>query len=100
MLNAHPPFHAVRAVMPLPPHHLLLEFDTGEYRLRDLGDLVRRSEPLFSPLADWRFFRRVRVDDDGVTIVWPNGLDLDPACLYEASVPADVSVLVNTVPRH
>jgi hypothetical protein len=80
--------------MALRPHHLLLEFDTGEYRVRDLSDLVDRREPLFAPLNDWDFFRRVRVDDDGVTVIWPNGLDLDPGMLYAASVPVDVGALL------
>ena len=94
-MSAHPPFHSVRAVMPVPPHHLLLEFDTGEYRVRDLGDLASRSDPLFAPLADWEFFRRVRVDDDGVTVIWPNGLDLDPGVLYATSAPADIRALLS-----
>ncbi len=93
-METHPPFRAVRAVMPIRPHHLLLEFDAGEYRIRDLADLVGRAEPLFAPLSEWEYFRQVRVDDDGVTVVWPNGLDLDPAMLYAASVPANVAALV------
>lgn len=93
-MNAHPPFHSVQPVMPIRPHHLLLEFETGEYRIRDLRDLVVRREPLFAPLCDWEFFRRARVDDDGVTVVWPNGLDLDPGVLYAASLPVDVDVLL------
>ena len=98
-MGMHPPFHAVPAVMPIPPCHLLLEFDTGEYRVRDLAELVGRPEPLFSSLSDWAFFRQVRVDDDGVTVLWPNGLDLDPAFLYATSAPADVSVLVGDMGR-
>ena len=89
-LDRHPPFHAVVGVMPIPPCHLLLLFDTGEYKLVDLEDVVGHDGPLFLPLRRWDFFRRVQRDQDGVTVVWPNGLDLDPAMLYVAGTPVSL----------
>ena len=80
----HPPFHAVVGVLPLPSYSLLLLFDTNEYKLVDLTDLAEQDGPLFVPLRRWDFFRLVQRDHDGVTVVWPNGLDLDPAMLYAA----------------
>jgi hypothetical protein len=76
--------------MPIPPCHLLLLFDTGEYKLVDLEDVVGHDGPLFLPLRRWDFFRRVQRDQDGVTVVWPNGLDLDPAMLYVAGTPVSL----------
>ncbi|MDQ2760637.1 MAG: DUF2442 domain-containing protein [Actinomycetota bacterium] len=40
------------------------------------------------PLRDLEFFRRVRVDPELRTIVWPNGFDLDPDVLHGDHEPA------------
>ena len=89
-LDNHPPFHAVAGVMPIAPCTLLLLFDTGEYKLVSLDDLIEQDGPLFLPLRRWDFFRLVQRDQDGVTVVWPNGLDLDPAMLYAAGTPVSL----------
>ena len=34
------------------------------------------------PLRDLAYFRQVRVDPELRTVVWPNGLDLDPDVLH------------------
>jgi hypothetical protein len=38
---------------------------------------------LYGPLRDLELFRRVRVDPESGTLVWPNGADFDPATLYD-----------------
>lgn len=43
-----------------------------------------------APLQDPSFFARVSVDADAGTIVWPNGVDLDPDMLYAAAHGASV----------
>jgi hypothetical protein len=37
---------------------------------------------VFVPLQDVAFFRPVTVDPEARTLVWPNGVDLDPDVLY------------------
>lgn len=83
----HPPLHAITGVIPIDHGVLLLQFDWRELRIWDARTLLGRSEPLLAPLSDEGFFRAVAVDRDGETICWPNGLDFDPAVLYQESVP-------------
>ena len=40
---------------------------------------------MFRALQDPAFFAQVSVDHAAGTVVWPNGVDLDPDVLYEAA---------------
>jgi hypothetical protein len=37
---------------------------------------------VFAPLEDVAFFRQVAVDEEGGTLIWPNGVDFCPDVLY------------------
>lgn len=68
----------------LPPYGLRLVFDDGLVREIDLsGDLWGS---MFEPLKDPDYFGRVVVDHG--TVMWPNGLDLDPLVLHGDFEPA------------
>ena len=76
----------VTAVEVIPPHVLRLTFDDGLTRDVDLADELWG--PMFEPLKDPAFFAQVSVDHG--TVVWPNGVDLDPLVLhgdFEAANP-------------
>jgi uncharacterized protein DUF2442 len=77
----------ITAVTPLEGFVLRLEFDDGTTRHVDLeGDLWG---PVFVPLReDPKLFRKVRVDAELGTIVWPNGADMDPDVLHGDHSPA------------
>jgi hypothetical protein len=78
----------IRSVEPLDGFILRLSFDDGTKRDVDLeGELWGR---MFEPLrADPDLFRRVRVDEELGTIVWPNGADMDPDVLHGDFKPAE-----------
>ena len=79
----------ITTVEPLEGHNLRLAFSDGLIRDVDLSPLLHG--PLGEQLRDLAYFRRVRVDEQSRTIVWPNGLDPDPDMLrdnYLAAVPA------------
>lgn len=68
-----------------PPYGLTLTFDDGLVRDVDLaGDLWG---PMFEPLQDPSYFAKVRAEHG--TVVWPNGLDLDPLVLHGDAEPAE-----------
>ena len=68
-----------------PPFGLHLTFDDGLTREVDLADELWG--PMFDPLRDPAFFAKVTVDHG--TVVWPNGVDLDPLVLHGDFEPAD-----------
>lgn len=75
--------------MPTKGFGLILEFGNSEYRYVNIKPLMKGE--MFKMLNDYNFFRNVKVDDFTGTIVWENGLDLDPNVLYDKSVEIDLS---------
>jgi hypothetical protein len=71
----------VTAVEVIADYRLRLSFDDGT--VGDVDFTKREWQGVFEPLRDPRYFAQVRVDHDGGTIVWPNGVDMAPEPLYE-----------------
>jgi hypothetical protein len=70
----------VRAAESLEGYVLRLRFSDGLEGTVDLEPLLWG--PIFEPLRDPTYFRRVRVSRDAGTVVWPNGADLAPEALH------------------
>lgn len=66
----------------LDPYRVEVKFANGVSGVADFADLVRESRGLLIPLKDVEFFKKVRVDAELGTIVWPNGVDVCPDVLY------------------
>ncbi len=62
-------------------YKIKVTFDDSTEKVINLEHLL--TGPLFGPLKDPEFFRKVKVDPEVATVVWPNGADFDPATLYE-----------------
>lgn len=67
------------------PFQVSLDFTDGSTGSVDLTSWIGGRGGVFAPLQDQGFFARVSIDADAGTIVWPNGVDLDPDMLYEAA---------------
>jgi len=67
-------------------YKLLLSFTTGERGMIDLSTRIIGRSGVFVPLQDIHYFAKVAVDPEAGTIVWPNGVDLDPDVLYERTM--------------
>jgi len=70
----------VTEVTPLEGHRLRVAFNDGVVRDVDCSFLLYG--PLGEPLRDLDYFRQARVDEEGGTVVWPNGLDPAPEILH------------------
>ena len=63
-------------------YRLELTFTDGEKAELDFRDRVVGRGGVFASLEDVDFFRRVEVDSEIGTLVWPNGVDFCPDVLY------------------
>lgn len=78
----HPRIVAVSATGPF---ELSLEFTDGSTGSVDLRSWIQGRGGVFDALQDEAFFARVTIDHVVGTVVWPNGVDLDPDMLYETA---------------
>lgn len=67
------------------PFQVALDFSDGAHGVVDLGTWIAGRGGVFLPLHEASFFAKVMVDPEAGTLVWPNGVDLDPDMLYEAA---------------
>lgn len=66
-------------------YRLRVTFNDGAIKEVDLE--AELSGPVFEPLRDVQFFRKVRLNQDTGTIEWPNGADFAPEFLSEIGTP-------------
>ena len=75
-------FPRVRQVRHLGEYRLELTFTDGRKGRVDFRERIVGRGGVFTALEDVSFFRRVRVDSEAGTIVWPNEVDFCPDVLY------------------
>ncbi len=63
------------------PHSLRVEFDDATTQVIDFSDVL--AGDIYGPLQDEQVFRRVEIDPEVHTLVWPSGADFDPAVLHD-----------------
>ena len=75
-------FPRIIAVKYVQDYVLALTFADGRQATMDFTDKIVGRGGVFTPLEDIHFFAQVTVDPEAGTLVWPNGVDLDPDVLY------------------
>ena len=75
-------FPRVRQVRHVKEYRLELSFSDGTKGEIDFKERIIGRGGVFAPLEDVEFFRRVQVDREAGTIVWPNKVDFCPDVLY------------------
>ena len=64
-----------------------LTYLDGRQARLDFKDRIVGRGGVFAPLEDLDLFKRVRVDPEICTLVWPNEVDFYPDALYGIPVP-------------
>ena len=80
------PIHRVRSFQIEAPYTLCVRFDDHSEQVIDFHPVL--AGELFGPLQDLAVFNQVRIDPEVHTLVWPNGVDFDPATLHDWPVHA------------
>lgn len=75
-------FPRIAEVRHIGNYRLELTFTNGEKAELDLADRIVGRGGVFAPLEDVDFFKKVKVDSEVGTLVWPNEVDLCPDVLY------------------
>jgi hypothetical protein len=73
--------HLIKNVKYLEDYKLELQFKNRITKIVDLSDMLKHAKNMLLPLKDIEYFKQVSCD--GITICWPNGVDLCPDVLYE-----------------
>ncbi len=75
-------FPRIAEVRHIEAHRLELTFTNGEKAELDFADRIVGRGGVFAPQEDMDFFKRVKVDPEIGTLVWPNEVDICPDVLY------------------
>jgi len=70
----------VKKVEYLSGYRLRLQFDNGRIKVVDLEGILKNAKNMFLQLVDINYFKKV--ESDGYSICWPNGIDFCPNLLY------------------
>lgn len=73
--------HKIIAVKPLPGYRVWIRFSDDSEGEVDLADLVGKG--VFSIWNNPETFKKVSIDPEMHTLVWPGGIDICPDSLYE-----------------
>jgi hypothetical protein len=82
--------HEVIKVTPLENYRLLVKFENGEQKTKDMTGLL--DKPAFNLLKDLSIFKSVMIVDGAITWITSDGneIDLCPDNTYQTSVATDV----------
>ena len=72
-------------VCPLDNYEILLEFNNGEKRIKDMKPYLDKG--IFSKLKDKKFFEKVKISFG--TISWDSEIEMDAEKLYDTSKKID-----------
>ena len=71
---------------------LELTFSDGETARLDFAERIVGRGGVFATLEEIALFRRVQVDEEAGTLVWPNGVDFCPDELYSEATNTPLTV--------
>lgn len=85
-------FPRITNVRYIEEYRLELTFADGVRAELDFADRIVGRGGVFGRLEDLDYFKRVRVDPEAGTLVWPNDVDLDPDVLYSEATGTPIEI--------
>lgn len=82
----------VKKVEYIDGYRLKIQFTNGKTKIVDLEGRLKKAKNLFLDLKDIDYFQKVECD--GYSICWPNGIDYCPDLLY--SIGEDIQLPTQT----
>ena len=73
--------YRVQSFQIVAPFTLSITFDDGNTQTINFKPILVGK--LYGQLSDLSLFNQVRIDPEVHTLVWPNGIDFDPATLHD-----------------
>ena len=73
--------HTIKKVEYIDRYRLKILFNNRQTKIVDLEEMLKKAKNLLLPLKDIEYFKQVEAD--GITLCWPNGVDLCPDVLFE-----------------
>ena len=86
-------FPRITHVQHIQDYWLELTFADGKQARLDFKDRIIGRGGVFAPLEDLSFFKRVRVDPEIGTLVWPNEVDFCPDVLHSEATGTPLPAL-------
>jgi len=86
-------FPRIAEVRHIEGYRLELTFTSGEKAELDFRDRIVGRGGIFAPLENIDFFKRVKVDPEIGTLVWPNEVDFCPDVLYSEATGKPLPIL-------
>ncbi|GAH17369.1 unnamed protein product [marine sediment metagenome] len=86
-------FPRIAEVRHIEGYRLELIFTSGEKAEIDFRDRIVGRGGIFAPLENIDFFKRVKVDPEIGTLVWPNEVDFCPDVLYSEATGKPLPIL-------
>ena len=73
--------HTVKKAKYLNGYKIEIRFSNGKIKVVDLEEMIKKTKNMLLPLLDIDYFKQVECD--GITVCWPNGVDLCPDAPYK-----------------
>jgi hypothetical protein len=89
--------HTIKKAEYLDGYRVKLYFDDRKVKVVNLESMLRNAKHMLLPLTKIDYFRLVKCD--GITIYWPNGVDLCPDMLYKMGEEKTRSTRKHKSPR-
>lgn len=89
--------HTIKKVEYVEGYKLKLLFNDRRVKIVNLESMLKNAKNMLIPLMDIEYFKKVKCD--GISIYWPNGVDLCPDVLFKMGKDVKQSISERSLSR-